>query len=413
VKLADEGSQYVLENANGIVMSDGTFATIFADAFNSEAPGFFRDLHPTAPNAALKFVSSEDGGETFGKATIVTDDWYLRYNGSLMGQPSLAVDRTPGVFRDNVYAAWVDARSGRGEIRFAHSDSKGRTWSSPLVISDNAPEDERGEAPDAFMPTIAVNRDGIVGIIWYDRRDHSDNLGYDIRFSASLDGGESFLPSVQVSPGGGSALQTKSLLLRGPWHPYAKPDGRVRAKFEWNYGGDNGGDTAGLTCDSDGVFHPVWIDRRFGLPQASTTRITVKGNAMPNGGNGLESLHDVSSKAEVRFSLAKVDLTANLVTVGASLVNTSSSSISGRLVLRVLSLSSSQGPIDAENSDNGLSGAGAIWEFHPSSTNSLEVGGLTAPRQLRFKLRRAPFRPPPLSRIQPSFLEIEAKILGN
>lgn len=412
-KLADEGSQYVIENANGIVMSDGTFATMFGDASDMETAGLVHQLHPTTPNTKLKFISSNDGGETFGKATVITDDWYLRFNGGLMGQPSLAVDRTSGPFHDRIYAAWTDARNGRGEIRFARSEDKGKTWSSSLVISDNWPHDERGETPDAFMPTLAVNRNGVLGIMWYDRRDHPDNWGYDIRFSASLDGGESFLPSVLVSPGGSSALQMKKAVLMAPLHPSAKPDGRIHAAFDWTYGGDNGGDTAGLACDLDGIFHPLWIDRRFGLPQASTTRITVKGTAMSNGGEGLESFQDLSSKAEVRYSLADVDLATNVITIGAVIINTSTEPIPGQLTLRMLALSSSNGLIEAENSDNGIVRGGAVWEFHTASGNSLKPGALTAPRQLRFKLAHAPFPPPPLSGLQPGLVEIDAKILGQ
>jgi hypothetical protein len=49
------------------------------------------------------------------------------------------------------------------------------------------------------MPTVAVNRDGVVGVAWYDRRDNPDNLGWWVRFRASRDGGETFLPSARVS----------------------------------------------------------------------------------------------------------------------------------------------------------------------------------------------------------------------
>jgi hypothetical protein len=414
VKLADEGTQYVVENANGIVTSDGTFATIFADASDRQAAGSLYQIHPMAPNAKLKFIFSEDGGRTFGKAVLITDDWYLRSNGGLMGQPSLAVDRTGGLFHDRIYAAWVDARSGRGEIRFAYSADKGRAWSSPHVVSDNWPRDERGETPDAFMPTLAVNRNGVLGVMWYDRRDHADNLGYDIRFSVSLDGGDSFLPSVLVSRGGGSALQMRRTLLQGPWYPSVQHDGRIHAAFDWSYGGDNGGDTAGLACDSRGIFHALWIDRRFGLPQASTTRITVNSAAMSNGGGGLESLRDLSSKAQVRYSLASIDLSTDVITVGAVIANTSAEPIPGRLTLRLLALSSAQGLVEAQNADNGFVAAGALWQFHAASGDSLEPGAQTVPRQLRFKLAHASFPPPIVGdAVESSVLELNMRILGK
>jgi hypothetical protein len=411
VKLADEGTQLVVDIANGIVMSDGTFATIFTDASDKTAL-FTRELHPAGPNAKLKFVSSNDGGETFGKATVISD-WYWRGSGmTIHGMPSLAVDRTDGPFHDRLYAASVDVRSGRGEIRFARSDDKGKTWLPSFVISDNWPRDERGETPDSFLPALAVNRNGVLGVMWYDRRDHPDNLGYDIRFSASLDGGESFLPSVLVSTGGGSALQMKEALLRGPLLAFAKADGRAHAGFTWSVH-DYGSDTAGLACDLDGIFHPLWIDRRSGIQQLSTTRVTVNGTAMLNGGNGLQSLGDLSGKTEVRYSLAHLDLTTNEIRIGAAIANTSKEPIPGRITLRLLGLSST-GPLEAQNADNQITTAGAIWEFHTASGEPLQPGALTAPRQLQFKLARRPFPQAPLrSSFDSDLIGIDTKILGN
>jgi hypothetical protein len=408
-KLAVEGSRYVPASGNGIVMSDGTFATIFAEA--DDRAGSEHKLHPTSPNAKLKFVSSENGGETFAAAVI--GDLYIRLNGTLIGMPSLAVDRTPGLFHDQLYAAWVDAGSGRGEVRFARSTDKGKTWLPSLVISDNWARDPIGEAPDAFLPTLAVNRYGVLGVMWYDRRDHPDNLGYDIRFSASLDGGESFLPSVLVSTGGGSASQMKEALLEGPFLSSVSAGGRVHAGFNWSYF-DSGGDTAGLACDADGVFHPLWIDRRSGLQQVSTTRITVKGTGIRNGNLGLESLRDLSAKVEVHYSLAHLDVETNVIRVGAAIYNRSSEPISGPFTLRMLGLTSNSGLVEAQNSDNGVNTSGAVWEFHATSDGLLLPGTLTAPRQLRFKLGRAPFGPAPL-RLSSGrdVLQIDAKILGK
>ena len=416
MKLAAEGSEYVIENGNGVVMTDGTFATIFGEVYDdphtANSKGSVHEMHPVAPNGKLRFISSYDGGETFGKAAVVSD-WYLRWNGNMQGMPSLAVDRTHGPFHDRLYAAWVDMRSGRGEIRFARSEDKGRTWSPSFVISDNWPHDERGETPDAFMPVLAVNHSGVLGVIWYDRRDHPDNLGYDIRFSASVDGGESFLPSTLVSPGGGSALQMNEALLTGPWLASVDAEGRAHAGFRWHFHA-HGGDTAGLAADADGIFHAMWIDRRSGVQQLCTTRITVNGPAMINGGGGLESLRDLSASAEIRYSVAHLDLTKNEITIGAAIANTSKEAIPGRLTLRVLGLSSNSGLIEAQNADNGFSTSGAIWEFHALSGDSLQPGTLTAPRPLRFKLGRSPFPPPPISEnLDRAVVEIDTKIIGQ
>ena len=102
------------------------------------------------------------------------------------------------------------------------------------------------------MATIAVNGAGVVGVLWYDRREFPAAEGYRPRFAASLDGGASWSPSVAVStaPNARAAQQGPDYL-------------------------PNGGDTAGLAAAADGRFHALWIDNRTGVQQVWTAAITV------------------------------------------------------------------------------------------------------------------------------------------
>jgi len=164
--------------------------------------------------------------------------------------PSLAIDRSPGVFRGRIYAVWPDARlQRRTQIFFSYSDDTAQTWSEPHVIGDDAGQLKSDNRPNNFMPMVAVNKEGVVGISWYDRRDNPDNLGYWVRFSASLDGGATWLPSVRIST-----------------HANLKEEGDSRF---------NGGDTAGLTADAEGIFHSLWIDNRTGVHQMWTATVVV------------------------------------------------------------------------------------------------------------------------------------------
>jgi hypothetical protein len=102
------------------------------------------------------------------------------------------------------------------------------------------------------MATISVNRDGVVGVMWYDRRDYPDNSGYVPRFAASLDGGVTFTSSVLLSTAPNALAAQKGADFLA-----------------------NGGDTAGLVAAADGRFHALWIDNRTGVQQVWTTPISV------------------------------------------------------------------------------------------------------------------------------------------
>jgi hypothetical protein len=132
-----------------------------------------------------------------------------------------------------------------------YSPDGGRTWKPSLVPTDNQATD----TTDQFMPTLTVNRDGVVGLLFYDRRDNPDNKSFYARFTASLDGGATWLPSVRLSAA-----------------PYSA--GEVAQKSAFAY---NGGDTAGLVASANGIFHAFWVDDRTGVPQVYTSAVRVAG----------------------------------------------------------------------------------------------------------------------------------------
>lgn len=200
-------------------------------------------------------VTSTDGGATLTPTVVV--DTFVRAGGrkeagknNVNHFMTLAVDRSGGKNNDRFYVAWPDRRSGHSKVYFTYSSDKGKTWAPTRVITDNAASD----TTDQFMPTLAVNKDGVVGLLWYDRRDNPDNLSYYARFMASKDGGVTWLPSVRVSA-----------------EPYVSGPVSKKSAFP-----GNGGDTAGLATTSDGAFHPVWIDDRTGVPQMWTATVTVQ-----------------------------------------------------------------------------------------------------------------------------------------
>jgi len=253
---ATEGSNAAICGID--VLSDGTVLVLYSHMI-IVTPGDGGPMtstgKPTELRSALHVLRSRDGGLTFDAAVAVADVKSGYNHVNARGVPaSLAVDANSARFRDRAYVVWTDFASGRGQIRIAHSADGGTTWSAPRFVNDDSLVVARdGGGPDHFMATVAVDHDGVVGVLWYDRREASDNLAYHARFAASFDGGLTFTPSVQVSA--------------APNDPKAQRDGQPFIV--------TGGDTAGLTASADGRFHAVWIDNRTGIQQVWTAAITA------------------------------------------------------------------------------------------------------------------------------------------
>jgi hypothetical protein len=243
--------------ANAVINPDGTFV-VLAALLDAAKLNMFKGRSDagSAPDldGLLGVMRSSDEGKTLQPMAPIADVYY-DWRVPQLSMAALAVDRSGGPFRGRLYAVWPDARfDRRTQILLASSSDEGRTWSAPRVVSDDGPALRTGDRPNHFMPMVAVNRGGIVAVSWYDRRDNPDNLGYWPRFSASLDGGTTWLPSVRVS--------TSANLVRD--------DKEIRF---------NSGDTAGLAADAGGTFHPVWIDNRTGTHQVWTASVGVRGAA--------------------------------------------------------------------------------------------------------------------------------------
>jgi hypothetical protein len=100
--------------------------------------------------------------------------------------PTAAVNRTTG----QIYVAWQDSRAnslGLVGVFVARSDDGGLTWSQPVRVNQGT-----SAKVQAFLPAVAVNDRGVVGVLFYDfRNDKPDDgpLSTDVylsTFDASL-----------------------------------------------------------------------------------------------------------------------------------------------------------------------------------------------------------------------------------
>jgi len=389
LKMASIAGGWVLGMGNGVVLSDGTFVALFGEQLDRKS---LSSRHPEKANANLKVVMSHDG-DRFGKAVVVSD-WYMGYGaisdiGSVV--PVLAVDSTKGPFHDRLYAVWPDLRSGRSQIFLSTSSDKGKSWSPPVTVNDDLAWPAPAIGPDDILPVVAVNSAGVVGVSWYDRRDHPDNFGWTVRFAASYDGGETFLPSVAVSAAGSNPLKSPKFSLEVMVSGGAK-------KSEWVKGSTiragmspgtffyNGGDTAGMAADAAGGFHPFWIDNSTGTAQLWTTTISVDGSAIANGSPQLAGLEDLSGSLTLSITNAEFDRDRKTITADVAVENNSMERVRGPFKVRVLTLRSAIGTPELTTATGGSELGGLLLDY------SDEVpGGTLAPdqksRSLRLELR--------------------------
>ena len=152
-------------------------------------------------NGAKFFVTrSSNGGVSWDPVSFPFDEKPVGIPGIRVGDgvPNATVDRGDG----KLYAVWEDSRfSGgkRDDILLTSSTDQGRTWSAPVKVNDTPLEDQ-----GAFTPTVKVDSNGRVGVLYYDLRD--DVSARDGTFTTtewiafSTDGGQTFAPSRRVAP---------------------------------------------------------------------------------------------------------------------------------------------------------------------------------------------------------------------
>jgi hypothetical protein len=144
---------------------------------------------------------------------------------------------------------WLCIADKFNGVLVQRSDDRGESWSQPLRLNHS-------ETAHSFTPSITVNKDGVIGVSWYEIHDKSC---FDVYFTASLDSGKTFLPEVRVS----SATSCPDT-----------PQNKGAFDLGTTFGA--GGDYSGLAATSDGIFHLVWSDARTGIYRLRTASVAVK-----------------------------------------------------------------------------------------------------------------------------------------
>ena len=224
------------------LLSDGTLVVPYLD-FQSNVDDFKGAGMLERKRAWV--ITSADGGQTFSHPLFVSESC-----GG--GFASLAVDASAHPSRDRLYL--VCSNRERNGVLVHHSAERGEKWSEP-VRADSA----SGDVVFRRTPSIAVNKDGVLAVTWYERRREGARECQHLYFTASLDGGKTFLPEVRVSS--------------APSCPDTPRNGGSAKRWP------AGGDYSGLAVAADGSFHALWSDSRNGIYQLWAAQVRVDATA--------------------------------------------------------------------------------------------------------------------------------------
>lgn len=412
VKAASGLGKIGINCVDPLILSDETLVVPYVDfAFEPEKIKL-------SNTSTIWTVASSDGGVTFSPPKKVSTQIHDRYEdaekqrkaGSFvsLGFPSLAADSNSLEYKDRLYVAWSDVRFGKPRILFSYSKDAGTTWTEPKLICGDIPP-----WASQYLPELAVNNQGVVGITWYDTREAEATDRCRQYFAASIDGGQTFLPAVSVSsepsfPGSEINLVPVPMdfSLAGE-----KPEPKLRlstlsAYSRWGMGGDY----LGLAAESDGAFRVFWADSRNKAFQIYTAQVKVvldedKPKAVPEAGSNPDTSPKpvkteqtlLSNQVALAYDPARYDLQTGVLTLPVRLRNVSREPIYGPLKVKV------RGFLDEEmkkyqpdlepnipeilNSSNGLRGAGAVFDYASSLRDfeTLDPGDMTEAVEWKLK----------------------------
>jgi len=179
----------------------------------------------------IRIRRSNDHGVTFGSSVKVNDVVRSGDGTSLQGGfrdgpdlgAGLAVDRSGGPTKGNVYIVWQDGRNlevpdtaygfyGYADVLLARSSDGGATWSAPSRVNTNVEPPRSGRGTDQYQPGVAIDSSGKVGVCWYDRRLDPMNYQIDRFCGISSNAGATFSNSRKSSPSWSPIHGTDNLL---------------------------------------------------------------------------------------------------------------------------------------------------------------------------------------------------------
>jgi hypothetical protein len=211
------------------------------------------------PTQGILMDVSFDQGMTFGDDEVITETYATSglINGGItvFPFPALASDVYPlSPFAGNLYLAFMDENVTDMDIFFMRSEDNGVTWSEALRINDDAVHN----GADQFHPWISVDDGGVIHAVFYDRRLDENNWLFDLYYTKSENGGETWSPNERITT-----------VSSNPG------DARLAGLI---------GEYIGLSAWGGGV-QMVWTDTRNGNQDVFSARLSSTGACCSPGGD--------------------------------------------------------------------------------------------------------------------------------
>jgi BNR repeat protein len=230
-----------------VVLPGGTLFVSFVDVAQNLDPATGMPAQSDRRRAWV--VRSTDGGNTFSTPLFVGEE---------CGPPpafqlsSFAADVSNSSFQNRLYFAC--RQKGGGPIVLSYSTDAGENWTRAVPVH------AADAAASRIIPAVAVNSAGVLGVARLERRGQSGDRCHEVYFTASVDGGRTFLPEQRVSS-----------------IPCADSPATAAAFQTW----PTSGDYFGIVSTPDGRFRLLWAEPRDGASQLRTVTVEVD-NPSPN-----------------------------------------------------------------------------------------------------------------------------------
>ena len=213
----------------------------------------------------LVFTKSLDQGVTWPVENIFVTDipggWDFSIPGisRANGFPVTCCDLSGGPNHGRIYINWSDQRNGLDDtdVWLVKSDDSGETWSNIIRVND----DPAGK--QQFFTWMDIDQTtGYIYIVFYDRRNYSNNLT-DVYLAVSKDGGDTF-DNILISE---SPFNPTSTVFFGDYSNISAHNGIIRPIWTRLDGGDLSVWTAIIDSTSVGILPGKQIPALLSLEQ--------------------------------------------------------------------------------------------------------------------------------------------------